>query len=109
MITTTTTTTAAPGNGGTITSISTDFVNCAAVYTGVTITGSGTSFGGNSVVTFGDPHVTASAVSVTDATHLTFTMTVTQYLAIGTNNISVTVTTGSQVASGNGLISGGAC
>ena len=68
---------------------------------GVTITGMFTHFTAGSVVTFGNPGVTASSITLTDATHLTATLTIAAGAATGAS--SVTVTTGSEVATGNGL------
>ena len=68
---------------------------------GVTITGMFTHFTAGSVVTFGNPGVTASGITPIDATHLTATLTIAAGAATGAS--SVTVTTGSEVATGNGL------
>ena len=70
--------------------------------TGVVITGRFTHFtSGTPAVTFSNPGVTASAIVVTDATHLTATLTITPTAALGASN--VTVTTGSEVATGSSL------
>jgi RHS repeat-associated protein len=67
------------------------------VLTGVQITGQFTHFAaGTSAVTFGNTGVTASAVTVTDATHLTATVTIAAGAATGAT--SVTVTTGAEAA-----------
>ena len=69
--------------------------------TAVAITGQYTHFGSTSTVTFGNTGVTASSISVTDATHLTATVTISPTAALGAT--SVTVTTGSEVATGSNL------
>ena len=67
----------------------------------VTITGVFTHFTAGSLVTFGNPGVTASGITLTDATHLTATLTIAAGAATGASN--VTVTTGSEVATGSNL------
>src|SRR5260370_124744 len=67
----------------------------------VAITGVFTHFTAGSLVTFGNPGVTASGITLTDTTHLTATVTIAAGAATGAS--SVTVTTGSEVATGSGL------
>ena len=62
----------------------------------VQITGQYTHFGASSAVSFGNSGVTAGTITVTDATHLTATVTVAATAAVGAT--SVTVTTGTEVA-----------
>src|ERR1019366_5082144 len=52
-------------------------------------------------VTFSNTGVTASAITLTDATHLTATLTIAAGAATGASN--VTVTTGSEIATGSSL------
>jgi RHS repeat-associated protein len=66
------------------------------VLAGVAITGQYTHFAAGSTVSFGNPGVTATAVAVTDATHLTATVTIAAGAALGASG--VTVTTASEVA-----------
>lgn len=71
---------------------------------GVVITGAFTHFTqGAPVVTFSNVGVVASAVTVTDNTHLTVTLTIAASAATGTSN--VTVVTGSETAAGTNLFS----
>jgi RHS repeat-associated protein len=67
----------------------------------VAITGQYTHFGATSAVTFGNTGVTATGITVTDATHLTATVGITATAAVGAT--SVTVTTGTEVATGANL------
>src|SRR5205807_120028 len=69
------------------------------VLTGVLITGQFTHFGASSAVTFGNTGIAASSIAVTDATHLTTTITIAAGVAPGLS--SVTVTTGTETATGN--------
>ena len=71
------------------------------VLAGVQITGQFTHFAAGSAVSFGNTGVTASSITVTDATHLTATVTIAAGTTTGVS--SVTVTTGSEVAAGSNL------
>src|SRR5207249_8782936 len=71
------------------------------VLTGVQITGQFTHFAAGSAVSFSNAGVTASSISITDATHLTATMTITAGASTGLS--SVTVTTGTETATGTNL------
>ena len=71
----------------------------------VQITGQYTHFGASSAVSFGNSGVTAGTVTVTDATHLTATVTVAATAAVGAT--SVTVTTGTEAASATFTVTAG--
>ncbi len=90
-------------NAGTpvITAISPNTGLQSQVLTGVVITGNFTHFATGSTVSFSSAGVTASSVSVTSATQLTATITIAANATGGPSN--VTVTTGTEVATGIGL------
>jgi hypothetical protein len=100
--TTTTTTTAAPA--ASISNIAPDVYNgCASTAAGFVITGVNTHFSGASVVTFSLTSLTASNVVVNSLTSLTLTINNSNQAAIP-SSVTVTVTTGSEVAVGNNLL-----
>jgi RHS repeat-associated protein len=72
--------------------------------TGAIVTGAFTHFTqGAPAVTFSNGGVVASNIQVTDDTHLSVTLTIADNAATGASN--VTVVTGTETASGNGLFS----
>ncbi|HLK66747.1 MAG TPA: malectin domain-containing carbohydrate-binding protein [Bryobacteraceae bacterium] len=85
----------------TITAMSPSSGQPGQVLTGVTITGQFTHFAAGSTLSFSNPAVTAGAISITDATHLTATLTIAAAASPGASN--VTVTTGSEIAGGTNL------
>src|SRR3989442_4877616 len=90
-------------NAGTpaVTAISPNSGLQGQVLTGVQITGQFTHFAAGSAVSFSNTGVTASSISITDATHLTATVTITAVAATGLSN--VTVTTCTETATGSNL------
>ncbi len=84
-----------------ITAISPNTGQQGKVLTGVVITGNFTHFAAGSTVSFSNINVTASNISVTNATQLTATITIAAGAATGPSN--VTVTTGTEVATGGNL------
>jgi Phage capsid family len=90
------------GDGGgvpSVTAITPSSGQQGASLSSVAITGAYTHFTTASLVTFDNPGVTASAITLTDATHLTAALTIAAGAATGDTN--VTVTTGSEVATGS--------
>jgi RHS repeat-associated protein len=84
-----------------ITSVSPTGGQQGQTLTNVQITGQFTHFAaGTSTVAFSNTLITASSISVTDATHLTATLTINGEATIGAAN--VTVTTGTESATGTG-------
>jgi len=99
--TTTTTTTAAPGVR--LSAIAPNAIQGCNVTNGVIITGVGTHFSSSSVVSFSAAFTTASNVVANSATSLALTITGPN---IGTSEtVTVTVTTGSEVAVGTNILS----
>jgi hypothetical protein len=99
--TTTTTTTAAPGVR--LSAIAPNAIQGCNVTNGVIITGVGTHFSSSSVVSFSSAFTTASNVVANSATSLALTITGPN---IGTSEtVTVTVTTGSEVAVGTNILS----
>ena len=96
-----------------IASISQTSVACDDSYDAVTITGQNTHFSNSSVVSFSPPIIMVSSVNVTSATSLT----VNFYVGISGEDgfpvvpsgtlLDIIVTTGSEVATGTGLVNYG--
>ncbi len=107
--TTTTTTTTTAGPVASISSIAPSTVaGCDNTTNGVVITGVNTHFGNSSIVTFSNSHLSASNVVVNSLTSLTLTINE------NTDNptpalVTVTVTTGSEVAVGTNILTFGSC
>jgi hypothetical protein len=99
------------GSGvATIASISQTSVGCDDSYEGVTITGLNTHFASNSVVSFSPPMIMVNTVSVTSATSLTVSFYVgisgegTFPVVPSPTQLTIIVTTGSEVATGSSLV-----